>query len=66
MTIGLRLRPAVPTDAEALRCIERLAGEAFRTIGMDWVADGEVPSVDTLVGYAAAGRSWVAVTLDET
>ena len=35
------IRPATTADAPALRAIERAAGEAFRAIGMDVVADDE-------------------------
>lgn len=47
-----------------LREIERIAGEAFRSVGMESIADAEPPSEDALRAYAASGRSWVSV--DET
>lgn len=56
--------PASYEDGEALREIERRAGERFREIGMGDIADHEPASVEVLAGYAADGRSWVAV--DET
>jgi len=55
-----RVRPALPTDSPALREIEMLAGEAFRSIGMEEIADGEPMSVEVLDRYALSGRSWVA------
>jgi GNAT superfamily N-acetyltransferase len=55
-----RVRPALRTDSPALRNIETLAGEAFRSIGMEEIADAEPMSVDILDAYALSGRSWVA------
>ncbi|HUQ40280.1 MAG TPA: GNAT family N-acetyltransferase [Acidimicrobiales bacterium] len=55
------IRPARVTDSAALREIERAAGERFRTVGMDAVADDDPPSVAALNLFSAAGRSWVAV-----
>jgi GNAT superfamily N-acetyltransferase len=60
----VEVRPGRPDDGEALRAIERAAGERFRTVGLGRVADDEPISVETLAAYAEAGRSWVAV--DET
>ena len=57
----IRVRPARAEDGPDLQRIERLAGERFRTIGMERIADDEPPPVKTLAGYAADGRSWVAV-----
>jgi GNAT superfamily N-acetyltransferase len=54
------IRPARPEDGEALRAIERLAGERFREVGLDAVADDEPDSVEDLASYALDGRSWVA------
>lgn len=54
------IRPATAGDGHAVRAIERAAGEAFRAIGMDAVADDEPIAVDELAAYAADGRSWVA------
>jgi GNAT superfamily N-acetyltransferase len=56
----LEVRPGRPEDGPALRRVERLAGQAFRTLGMDAVADDEPPSLDTLASYAEAERLWVA------
>jgi predicted N-acetyltransferase YhbS len=62
--VDLTIRPCRPADADALREIERRAGERFRDVGLDWVADDEPFSIATLHEYARGGRSWVA--LDET
>jgi GNAT superfamily N-acetyltransferase len=40
--------------------IERAAGEPFRSLGMDVVADDDPGSVETLAPYAAGGRALVA------
>ena len=55
----LAVRPGRPEDGPALRRVERLAGEAFRALGMDDVADDEPLALDTLAGYADAERLWV-------
>jgi GNAT superfamily N-acetyltransferase len=59
VTIGIRAARA--SDGAALQEIEQLAGEQFRSVGMDEVADDAPPSLDVLAAYAARGRSWVAV-----
>lgn len=57
-----RIRPSYPDEAPALREIESLAGESFRSIGMASVAgDVHGPSEELLMAYARNGRSWVAV-----
>ncbi|MEJ7583128.1 MAG: GNAT family N-acetyltransferase [Acidimicrobiales bacterium] len=60
----ITIRPAHPSDADELRRIERLAGERFREVGLELVADDEPESAETLATYARAGRSWVAVGFD--
>jgi GNAT superfamily N-acetyltransferase len=55
------IRGSRSDDGPVLREIERLAGERFREVGMDAVADDEPASVEVLAEYAIAGRSWVAV-----
>jgi GNAT superfamily N-acetyltransferase len=55
------IRPAAAADGEALRALERAAGERFREIGMDAVADDEPLSLEALAGSAEAGRAWVAL-----
>ncbi len=56
----MRIRPATSADGGVLHDIERLAGERFRDIGLDHVADDEPFPRDVLAAYAAAGRAWVA------
>lgn len=55
------VRPAQTRDLVELRTIERLAGERFRDVGLDTVAEDEPMSVGSLAGYANSGRAWVAV-----
>ena len=59
------IRAARLGDLERLRSIERAAGEAFRSIGMEAVADDEPPSVDELAAYTRSGRAWVAVDAND-
>lgn len=48
-------------EGEALREIERRAGQRFHEVGLPEVAAAEPTSVDELAHYAAAGRSWTVV-----
>ncbi|WP_307030512.1 GNAT family N-acetyltransferase [Arthrobacter globiformis] len=54
------IRKARPGDLETLQAIEVLAGEAFRAVGLDAIADDDPPNLNDLRGYAVAGRAWVA------
>jgi GNAT superfamily N-acetyltransferase len=56
-----RVRASRSAECQRLREIEVLAGEAFRSIGMEWVADADPMAVEVLEDYARRGRSWVAV-----
>jgi GNAT superfamily N-acetyltransferase len=62
--VAITIRPARPSDGVDLQAIERLAGEQFRTVGMDEIADDSPPPLDVLAAYAADGRSWVALDGD--
>jgi GNAT superfamily N-acetyltransferase len=42
-----------------LAAIEREAGQMFRPLGMDLVADDDPPSRDVLLAFVEAGRAWV-------
>lgn len=55
------IRTARPQDLPALRELERAAGEPFRSLGMQMVADAEPPSLETLAEYQRDGRAWVSV-----
>jgi predicted N-acetyltransferase YhbS len=57
----IEVRAGRREDGPALREIERRAGERFRSVGLDAVADDEPTSVEELAEYAALGCSWVAV-----
>ncbi|ALE85862.1 GNAT family N-acetyltransferase [Pseudonocardia sp. HH130629-09] len=54
------IRAARVADVAALREIERAAGEPFRAIGLDVVADDDPPPAAVLAAYVVAGRAWVA------
>jgi len=56
-----RIRATRPSDGAALREIERSAGERFRALGMESVAEDEPLSEAELAAYAIGARSWVAV-----
>lgn len=49
----MRIRPAAPADFEALQQIEVAAGELFREIGMNDIADDDPPTVEELVAAPA-------------
>ncbi|WOH18975.1 GNAT family N-acetyltransferase [Paenarthrobacter sp. GOM3] len=55
------IRLAHADDLQMMQDIERAAGEAFRQLGMDSIADDEPFPVEKLGAYAAAGRAWVYV-----
>jgi GNAT superfamily N-acetyltransferase len=57
---AMPIRAARSDDLDRLRDIERAAGQAFRAIGMDAIADDEPMSVAVLDEYRANGRVWVA------
>lgn len=50
---------------QSLLEIELHAGEVFRTLGMDAVADDEPFPTQLLAHYQEAGRAWVAQDADE-
>lgn len=43
-----QIRPALPEDIEAIQATEIAAGEPFREIGLDSVADDDPPSMEEL------------------
>lgn len=53
------IRSATLTDLPALQQIEIAAGEPFRDIGMDAIADDPPPSLDELSEFLAADHIWV-------
>jgi GNAT superfamily N-acetyltransferase len=55
------IRPARAEDLVAMQLVERAAGEPFRALGMDEIADDEPPPLEHLAQYQQAGRAWVAV-----
>ena len=54
-------RVATNVDPPRLQDIEDAAGDAFRSIGMAWVADDPPPAQELLLEHIAAGAAWVAV-----
>ncbi|MEU4800058.1 GNAT family N-acetyltransferase [Streptomyces sp. NPDC023327] len=59
------IRPATAAELPVLQDIERAAGEAFRALGMDAVADDEPPAEEQLERFRRAGRAWVAADEDD-
>lgn len=57
---GVRVRDATPPDVALMAPIERAAGERFRSVGMDAIADDEPLPDELLRAAAAEGRLWVA------
>ncbi|MEV6907313.1 GNAT family N-acetyltransferase [Amycolatopsis sp. NPDC051071] len=53
------IRPATTEDLPALQDIESAAGEPFRALGMEAIADDDPPSIADLAAYQCAGRAWV-------
>jgi GNAT superfamily N-acetyltransferase len=60
-----RIRAVRADDLAVLVEIERAAGEAFRSLGMDLVAEDDPGSVEELSPYAECGRAFVAVDDDD-
>lgn len=54
------IRPARHDDVERMRAIERAAGELFRPLGMDAVADDDPGDPAELRAVVDSGRAWVA------
>ena len=57
---GQVIRAALPDDISVIRGIEVAAGEFFREIGMDAIADDPPPAEGDLAPYLGGGRAWVA------
>ena len=60
----VRIRPARAADLPRLQEIETAAGELFRPLGLDVVADDEPFTIEQLECYAGAGHAWVAAPPD--
>lgn len=58
MTDPAAIRPARGDELEALRALEIAAGEVFRELGMDPVADDTPPSTVVLRGALDRGGLW--------
>jgi GNAT superfamily N-acetyltransferase len=55
------IRPAATADLPVLQDIETAAGQRYRDVGLDRVAQDDPFPIDVLQAYADAGRAWVAV-----
>jgi len=56
------IRPLRVDDGDAVRAIERAAGERCREVGLAFVAEHDPGMLDELAAYASAERGWVATT----
>jgi ribosomal protein S18 acetylase RimI-like enzyme len=65
LSARVTIRPARSDDLATLIEIERAAGDMFRSVGMDLVADDDPGSVGELLAYAEGGRAFVAVDASE-
>ena len=54
------IRLARHDDRGVLQTIESAAGQQFRALGMDLVADDAPPTVEELTDYIDTGRAWVS------
>jgi GNAT superfamily N-acetyltransferase len=59
-TGGARVRPATGADLTALPGLEVCAGERFREVGLDAIADDDPPAVAELQVHVDDGTAWVA------
>ena len=59
------IRPLRREDFESARAIEWAAGEQFRGVGLDYVAEHGPATAEELAVYAEAGRGWVALDDDQ-
>ncbi|MGY1834131.1 GNAT family N-acetyltransferase [Blastococcus sp. SYSU DS0510] len=56
-----QIRPVAPDEWEAVRDIERAAGQCFADVGMPEIAADPPPPAGELDRYREAGLAWVAV-----
>ncbi|HOF64758.1 MAG TPA: GNAT family N-acetyltransferase [Dermatophilaceae bacterium] len=56
----IRVRLGAPSDVAAFPTIEKSGDVAFREVGMDLVADADVPDPAAYLTACGAGRLWVA------
>lgn len=55
------IRPAIDADVPTMMAIELDAGEMFRTVGLDAIADEETDDPEALRAYVDEGTAWIAV-----
>ena len=61
----MTIRAACADDLTSLVEIEQAAGETFRSLGVDLVADDDPGSPEELTAYAEGGRAFVALDADD-
>ena len=57
---GLAIRLARPDEVDALAGLERAAGEMFRQVGLDAIADDPEPPAESYLDAIAAETIWMA------
>jgi GNAT superfamily N-acetyltransferase len=55
------VRPSVAGDIAELQAVEVDAGQLFRAVGLDSVADDDPPDAADLAAHIAAGTAWTAM-----
>jgi GNAT superfamily N-acetyltransferase len=58
---AVSIRGVRPGDVGRLQAIQLAAGDAFRDVGMNSVAESPPLAAESLSGYREAGRAWAAV-----
>ena len=61
--MGIRL--AILEDMDLLPALEKAAGEVFRTIGMEDIANGDVPTADYYASFLKHGAVYVTTCVDD-
>lgn len=61
--MGMRL--AILEDMELLPALEKAAGDVFRTIGMEDIADGDVPTADYYASFLKHGAVYVSTWAED-
>lgn len=61
--MGIRL--AILEDMDLLPALEKAAGEVFRSIGMEDIANGDVPTADYYASFLKHGAVYVTTSMDD-
>lgn len=64
-TSGVTIRLGQPADIDAIRAVELAAGELFRSVGMDQIADDAPPDRRLLRRHIENKQLWVALVANQ-